>query len=183
MVDIQNQVVIRRIAPVFAVECSDKRFLLAIALFNNLFSLRTIDIAQTHHTRNSVRQRRDNLNMKRSSNSSEEKLSAAPEDHYIVSRGNFRNRRTDHFVINAAVLFDTRQLFRPDGKLLINHHVHSVAIDKLKIQNVCGRSRNLTAAAAGQSRNRDNRHMLYSEVYALPRNRHWGYEHHSRSCR
>src|SRR4030095_1000984 len=107
MFDIQNQVVVRRIAPLFAVERSDKRFLLAIALFYDRFSLRTIDIAQTHHTSNSIRQWRDNLNMKRSSNSSEEKLRATPKDDDIVSGGNFRNRRTDHFLVDAAVLFDS----------------------------------------------------------------------------
>ena len=69
MIDIEDQIVVRRIAPICAVERLDKRFLLPIALFYDLFGLRTIDIPQAHDTRNAVWQRRDNLNVKRSRDS------------------------------------------------------------------------------------------------------------------
>jgi hypothetical protein len=45
--------------------------------------------------------------MKRSSNAREQKLRPAPENDDIMSRGNFRYRRTDHFLVDAAILFDS----------------------------------------------------------------------------
>src|SRR5206468_11856837 len=52
----------------------------------------------------------------------------------------------------------------------------------LELQSLRRSSCDLASAAAGEARNGDDGHMLYSDVYALPRNRRRGYEHQSRPC-
>ena len=72
----------------------------------NLFGCWTIDVAKAHDARNAVWRRRNNLDVKRSSHAREKKLRAASEDHHIMRRGDFRNHRANHFVIDLPVLFN-----------------------------------------------------------------------------
>src|SRR5262249_52505987 len=93
-------------------------------------------------------------------NASKKKLASTAENDHVVRRRDFGNGGTHHLVINLAVFFEPGKLFRSHRELLIDNVIHRLAVDELELESICGCGCDFAAAATGQPRNRDNRHML-----------------------
>ena len=122
-----------------------------IPLFNDFLGGYAIHPREPHDLRNSVRQGGDDLYMKRGGNLGEQELSTAAQNHHVVRCGEFGDRGPHHLVIDPAVFLDSRQPLCPNRKLLIDHDVHRLAVNELKVQRLRSRCRNLAAAASCQA--------------------------------